>query len=113
MSAIGTDTRPAAAKLADALHEEVTLLARALLHAIGETDDPEAIRYLRGRAAMGRPSEALRRFAEEREQQRQEALKLLGVAFDAHADTRAERAAMYARANLPTNLPNWRDEGDD
>ena len=96
-----TEQLPATAQLAGALHNELGMMARAVLAAIEERDDPEAMAWLRRRAAAGRPSETLAKIAEDRDRQQAEALRRMAVPFDANADTRKQREAMYAK------LPAW------
>lgn len=101
MSDTTTEQLPATAQLARQFHDELTLMARALLHAVGETDDQEAMDYLRRRALAARPSEAMRKITENRERQQIEAANRMAQPFDAHADTRAAREKFYA------GLPRW------
>jgi hypothetical protein len=92
-----TIPEPATALLARRLEDEMSMLARALLHAMDERDDPEAITWLHRRAAAVRPTESLRKIAHERERQQIAASKRMGTVpeFDAHADDRAAREAFY------------------
>jgi hypothetical protein len=46
-------------------YEDVSMLARAVLHVLGETDDPDAVGWARRRAAVANPSEAIEKFAAE------------------------------------------------
>lgn len=91
-----TDVKSAAAQVSAQMHEEGTMFARAFLHAIGEADDLEAVEWVRKRAAIGHPSEALTAFMEERERQRIEASRHMDHGMDQSREPREVREARYA-----------------
>ena len=101
MGTTTTEVKSAAAQVSEQMHAEGTMFARALLHVMGETDDHEAITWLRKRAALGHPSEALRAFNEERERQRIEASRHMDHGMDQSREPVAIRAERYA------GLPAW------
>lgn len=92
-----SEVKSAAAQVSEQLHNETTMLCRAMLHATGETDDPGAWDWVNKRAAIGHPSEALREFMEERERERMEAFKHQNHGLDQSREPREVREARYAQ----------------
>lgn len=109
MSAVSAEHKPAAVGLAQQTFDDVAMICRALTVLIDGTEDEEALRFVRARAALARPDKALAEYVERREAERLAAMNRVEQPYDAHPERTKQREEKYRQMMAEGKLKHWRE----